>query len=74
MDFYFDEWIVYTLLKDHIQWLRLILKRCRQVQLSLNIKKCILQLPLEYYWVALFQETELLIWQNKGNSIFETPN
>ena len=29
------------MLKDHCKWLRLMLERCRQIQLSLNIRKCI---------------------------------
>ena len=34
------------MLKDHIKWLRLMLERCRQIQLSLNIKKCIFATPI----------------------------
>ena len=34
------------MLKDHINWIRLILERCRQIQLSLDIKKCILATPI----------------------------
>jgi hypothetical protein len=41
MAIYFNDWTIYSLLKNHIQWLRLMLERCRQIQLSLNIKKCI---------------------------------
>ena len=29
------------MLKDHCKWLRLMLERCRRIQLSLNIKKFI---------------------------------
>jgi hypothetical protein len=35
---YFDYWTIYSLLKDHIQWLRMMLERCKQIHLSLNIK------------------------------------
>ena len=34
------------MLKDHIKWLRLMLEICRQIQLSLNIKKCIFATPI----------------------------
>ena len=34
------------MLKDHIMCLRLMLERCRQIQLSLNIKKCIFSTPI----------------------------
>ena len=33
-------------MKDHIKWLRLMLEICRQIQLSLNIKKCIFVTPI----------------------------
>ena len=29
------------MLKDHCKWSRLLLERCRQIQLSINIEKCI---------------------------------
>ena len=38
---YFDDWKIYSMLKYHYKWLRLMLEQCRQIQLSLNIKKCI---------------------------------
>ena len=41
MAVYFDDWAIYSTLKDHCKWLRLMLERCQQIQLSLNIKKCI---------------------------------
>ena len=41
LEVYFDDWMVFGLLKDHIGSLRLMLDRCRQYQISLNLKKCI---------------------------------
>ena len=46
MGIYFDDWTIYNMLKDDIKWLRLMLERCRQIQLSLNIKKCIFATPI----------------------------
>jgi hypothetical protein len=43
---YFDDWTIYNLFKNHIQWLKLMLEQCRQIQLSLNIKKCIFSTPI----------------------------
>ena len=43
---YFDDWTIYSMLKDHCKWLRLMLERCRQIQLALNIKKCIFVTPI----------------------------
>src|SRR5271156_2993893 len=46
MAVYFDDWTIYSLLKDHVKYLCLMLERCRQIQLSLNIKKCIFTTPI----------------------------
>ena len=46
MAVYFDDWTIYSMLKDHYKWLRLMLERCRQIQLSLNIRKCIFLTPI----------------------------
>ena len=32
--------------KNHCKWLRLMLERCRQIQLALNIRKCIFVTPI----------------------------
>jgi hypothetical protein len=41
LEVYLDDWNVFSLLKDHIEILRLMLDRCRQCHISLNLKKCI---------------------------------
>jgi hypothetical protein len=43
---YFDDWTIYILFKNHMQWLRLMIEQCRQIQLYLNIKKCIFSTPI----------------------------
>jgi hypothetical protein len=45
LEAYFDDWTVFSLLKDHIECLRLILDKCRQWQIALNLKKCIFLSP-----------------------------
>jgi hypothetical protein len=45
LEVYLDDWTVYSLLKNHVEVLRLMLERCRQCQISLNIKKCIFGTP-----------------------------
>jgi len=45
LDIYFDDWTVFGFLKDHVGSLRLMLDRCRQYQISLNLKKCIFGVP-----------------------------
>ena len=46
MGVYFDDWTIYIPLKKHTKWLRMMLERCRQIQLSLNLKKCIFLTPI----------------------------
>jgi len=46
LEVYFDDWTVFDLLKDPIWSLRLMLDRCRQYQISLNLKKCIFGVPV----------------------------
>ena len=45
LEVYFDDWIVFWLLKKHIELLRLMLAKCRQHQISLNLKKSIFCVP-----------------------------
>ena len=42
---YFDDWIVFGLLKKHVEALRLMLAKCRHHQISLNLKKCVFCVP-----------------------------
>jgi hypothetical protein len=48
LEVYLDDWTVFILLKDHIETLRLMLDRCRQYQILLNLKKCIFVHRLGY--------------------------
>ena len=45
VEVYFDDWIVFGLLKKHVEALRLMLAKCRKHQVSLNLKKCIFCVP-----------------------------
>jgi hypothetical protein len=45
LEVYLDDWNVFILLKDHIEVLRIMLDRCRQCHISLNLKKCIFCAP-----------------------------
>jgi hypothetical protein len=38
---YMDDWTIYSLLKEHVALLRLLFDRCRELQISLNIIKCV---------------------------------
>jgi hypothetical protein len=41
LEVYFDDWTIFSLLKNHIECLRIMLDKCRQCQISLNLNKCI---------------------------------
>jgi hypothetical protein len=46
LEVYLDDWTIFSLLKDHVEILRLMLDKCRQYQISLNMKKCVFFLSL----------------------------
>ena len=46
MEVHFDDCTIYNLLREYVKWLCLILEHCRHIQLSLNIKKCIVSTPI----------------------------
>ena len=50
LEVYLNDWTVYSFLKEHVEVLRQMLERCRQRQISLNIKKCIFRTP---FWILL---------------------
>ena len=45
IEVYFDDWIVFGLLKKHLESLRLMLVKHKQHRISLNLKKCIFCVP-----------------------------
>jgi hypothetical protein len=42
---YLDDWTMYILLKENIGLLRLMLDRCKQLHIYLNLRKCICCVP-----------------------------
>jgi hypothetical protein len=45
LEAYFDDWTVFSLLQNHIECLRPMLDKCKQCQIAMNLKKCILFSP-----------------------------
>jgi hypothetical protein len=41
IEVYMDDWTIYSLLKEHVALLRLMFDRYRELQISLNLRKCI---------------------------------
>lgn len=42
LEVYIDDWVVYSLLKKHASLLRVMFDQCKQLQISLNLKKRII--------------------------------
>ena len=40
-----DDSTIHSLIKEHVEVLKLMLERCRQCNISLNIKKCVFGTP-----------------------------
>jgi hypothetical protein len=45
IEVYMDDWTIYSLLKEHVALLRLMFDRCRELQISSNLRKCIFSVP-----------------------------
>ena len=42
----FNDWTIYSMLKNHSKFLILVPERCQHIHLSLNIKNCIFVTPI----------------------------
>ena len=45
LEVYFDDWTIFGLMDKHVGALRLMFAKCREHQISLNLKKCIFCVP-----------------------------
>ena len=45
IEVYFDYWTVFCLIKYHIESLRMLMERCLQYKIDLNLRKCIFYAP-----------------------------
>jgi hypothetical protein len=69
----FDDWIVFRLLKNHIECLRLMLDKCRQCQIALNLKKCIFFSPFGVILGHIVCNQGLLVDPSKIAIIVDLP-
>ena len=53
LEVYFDDWTVFGLINKHIGDLRLMLEKCRQYHISLNLKNVYFVHHLVFCWVTL---------------------
>ena len=54
LEVYYDDWTIFGLVKDHLTSLRLMLDKCRQHQISLNLKYAFSVRLLASYWVTWY--------------------
>jgi hypothetical protein len=73
LEAYFDDWTVFSLLKNHIECLRLMLDKCRQCQIALNLKKCILFSPFGVLLGHIVCKQGLLVDPSKIPIIVDLP-
>jgi hypothetical protein len=45
IEFYMDDWMMYSLRKEHMLLIRLMFDQCREMQIYLNLRTCIFYLP-----------------------------
>jgi hypothetical protein len=73
LEAYFDDWTVFSLMKDHIECLRLMLDKCRQCHISLNLKKCIFFSPFGVLLRHIVCKQGLLVDPSKIAIIVDLP-
>jgi hypothetical protein len=74
LEVYFDDWTNFSLLQNHIECLRLMLDKCRQCQISLNLKKCILFSPFGVLLGHIVCKKGLLVDPSKMIIIVDIPH
>jgi hypothetical protein len=73
LEAYFDDWTVFSLLKNHIECLRIMLDKCRQCQIALNLKKCILFSPFGVLLGHIVCKKGLLVDRSTISIIVDLP-
>jgi hypothetical protein len=73
LEAYFDDWIVFNLLQNHIECLRLMLDKCRKCHISLKLKKCIFFSPFRVLLGNIVCKKGLLVYPSKIAIIVDLP-
>jgi hypothetical protein len=73
LEVYLDYWTIFSLLKYHVEVLILMLEKCRQFQISLNIKKCIFNAPFGIFLGHMVCKQGLLVYPAKIVVIVNLP-
>jgi hypothetical protein len=73
LEAYFDDWTIFSPLKYHVEYLRLMLDKCRQCKISLNLKKCIFFSPFGVFLGHIVCKHVLLVDPSKIAIIVDLP-
>jgi hypothetical protein len=73
LEAYFDDWTIFSLLKNHIECLRIMMDKCRQCQISLNLNKCIFFSLFEVLLSHIVCKQGLLVDPSKITIIVDLP-
>ena len=73
VEVYFDYWIVFGLLKKHVEALRHILTKCRQHHISLKLKKCVFCVPFGTLLGHIVYKRGLMVYPSKISIIVNLP-
>jgi hypothetical protein len=73
LEAYFDDWIVFSLLQNHIECLRLLFDNCRKCQIALNLKKCIFFSPFGVFLGHIVCKKRLLVDPSNISIIVDRP-
>jgi hypothetical protein len=73
LEAYFDDWTVFSLLKNHIKCLRLMLDKCKKCQIDLNLNKCIFFSPFGVLLGNIVCKQGLLVDPSKISIIVDLP-
>jgi hypothetical protein len=65
LEVFLDDWIVFSQFKYHIEVLKLMLDKCRQCHISLNLKKCIFCPPFGIFLGHVVYKNVLLVDPDK---------
>jgi hypothetical protein len=73
LEAYFDDWTVFNILHNHIECLRIMLDKCRQSQIALNLKKCIFFSNIRVLLGHIVCKQGLLVDPSKISIIVDLP-
>jgi hypothetical protein len=73
LEAYFDDWTVFSLLKNHTECLRIMLDKYRQCQIALNLKNCIFFSPFGVLLGHIVCKQGLLVDPSKIAIIVDLP-